>query len=124
MYCGADHLKPVGGAGVGSAAHTADGPKLVRVDLVVIEPTVLYMEAQHLAQRGFWIHCNDPVAGAIKLPGPPCRFAEGGGSIRRLAPGLGEHDAEVGAELAALARPAAQATSSKLAAGAPTQKEG
>jgi crotonobetainyl-CoA:carnitine CoA-transferase CaiB-like acyl-CoA transferase len=58
------------------------------------------LEAEHLAQRSFWVHSDDPVAGAVNLPGPPCRFAEGGFSIRRLAPGLGEHDAEIAAELA------------------------
>ena len=79
------------------------------------------LEAQHLAQRGFWTHCNDPVAGAIKLPGPPCRFAEGGGSLRRLAPGLGEHDAQISEELAPSARPAAQASSAN---GAPHAPEG
>ncbi len=50
------------------------------------------LEAEHLAQRGFWVHADDPGAGPVNLPGPPCRFAEGGWSIRRLAPSLGEHD--------------------------------
>ena len=53
------------------------------------------LEAEHLAQRGFWRHTDDPGAGAIDLPGPPCRFAEGGWSLHRLAPGLGQHDDEV-----------------------------
>ena len=52
------------------------------------------LEAEHLAQRGFWRHTDDPGAGAVDLPGPPCRFAEGGWSLRRLAPGLGQHDDE------------------------------
>jgi crotonobetainyl-CoA:carnitine CoA-transferase CaiB-like acyl-CoA transferase len=59
------------------------------------------LAAQHLAQRGFWMHTDDPGAGSVDLPGPPCRFAEGGWSIRRLAPMLGEHDAELEAELEA-----------------------
>ncbi len=50
------------------------------------------LEAEHLSQRGFWVHCDDPGAGAVNLPGPPCRFAEGGWSIHRLAPDLGAHD--------------------------------
>jgi len=56
------------------------------------------LEADHLRQRGFWVHADDPGAGSIDLPGPPCRFSEGGWSIRRLAPSLGEHDAEIAAE--------------------------
>ena len=71
------------------------------------------LEAEHLAQRGFWTHTDDPVAGAINLPGAPYRFAEGGWSLRRLAPRLGQHDAEVAAELATPVveggRPVAQA---------------
>jgi crotonobetainyl-CoA:carnitine CoA-transferase CaiB-like acyl-CoA transferase len=59
------------------------------------------LEAEHLAQRGFWVHADDPGGGDVNLPGPPCRFAEGGFSIRRLAPGLGEHDAEIEEELQA-----------------------
>jgi crotonobetainyl-CoA:carnitine CoA-transferase CaiB-like acyl-CoA transferase len=57
------------------------------------------LEADHLRQRGFWVHADDPGAGSIDLPGPPCRFAEGGWSIRRLAPTLGQHDDEIVAEL-------------------------
>ncbi len=57
------------------------------------------LEADHLHQRGFWVHADDPAAGPLDLPGPPCRFAEGGWAIRRLAPTLGQHDAEVAAEL-------------------------
>lgn len=49
------------------------------------------LEAEHLAQRGFWAHADDPAAGPIELPGAPCRFGEGGWSLHRLAPGLGEH---------------------------------
>ena len=50
------------------------------------------LEAEHLCQRGFWVHTDDPGRVRSNLPGPPCRFAEGGWSIRRLAPDLGEHD--------------------------------
>lgn len=47
------------------------------------------LEADHLHQRGFWTHVDDPSHGPLDLPGPWCRFAEGGWSIRRLAPGDG-----------------------------------
>jgi crotonobetainyl-CoA:carnitine CoA-transferase CaiB-like acyl-CoA transferase len=50
------------------------------------------LEAEHLAQRGFWVHTDDPAAGPVDLPRGPCRFGEGGWSLRRLAPALGEHD--------------------------------
>ena len=44
------------------------------------------LEADHLHQRNFWTHTDDPRVGPIDLPGPWCRFAEGGWSLRRLAP--------------------------------------
>jgi len=72
----------------------------------VNEPSEV-IEADHLAQRGFWVHADDPAAGSIKLPGAPYRFAEGGWSLRRLAPHLGEHDAEV---VSALRQPAPERT--------------
>ena len=57
------------------------------------------LEAEHLRQRGFWVHTDDPRVGALDLPGPPCRFSEGGWAIRRLAPVLGGHDSEIDAEV-------------------------
>jgi len=59
------------------------------------------LEADHLHQRGFWVHTDDPVAGPIDLPGSWCRFSEGGWSLRRLAPNLGEHEKEIEQEVAA-----------------------
>ena len=59
------------------------------------------LDADHLHQRGFWTHTDDPVAGSIDLPGPPARFSEGGYAVRRLAPGLGEQTEEVAAEISA-----------------------
>jgi crotonobetainyl-CoA:carnitine CoA-transferase CaiB-like acyl-CoA transferase len=50
------------------------------------------LQADHLHQRGFWVHTDDPLVGTIDLPGPPYRFGEGGWSLRRLAPSLGSHD--------------------------------
>jgi crotonobetainyl-CoA:carnitine CoA-transferase CaiB-like acyl-CoA transferase len=62
------------------------------------------LEADHLHQRNFWIHADDPVCGALELPGPWCRFEEGGWSLRRLAPQLGEHNGEVEADVGEEAR--------------------
>ena len=57
------------------------------------------LAAEHLHQRGFWVHADDPEVGSIDLPGPGHWFAEGGWALRRLAPRLGEHDEEVMADL-------------------------
>jgi crotonobetainyl-CoA:carnitine CoA-transferase CaiB-like acyl-CoA transferase len=53
------------------------------------------LSVDHLHQRSFWVHTDDPRAGSIDLPGPPFRHAEGGWSIRGLAPVLGENQTEV-----------------------------
>ncbi len=55
--------------------------------------------ADHLHQRGFWVNVEDPNAGTIAIAGPPYRHAEGGWRVQRAAPRLGEHDADVDAEL-------------------------
>ena len=64
------------------------------------------LEAEHLHQRGFWIHADDPVAGPIDLPGASCRFAEGGWSLRRLAPAWASTTTSVPPWTAAVPRPA------------------
>jgi len=45
------------------------------------------MEADHFHQRGFWVDCDDPVLGPVRLPGPPYRFDEAGWRLHRPAPG-------------------------------------
>ena len=48
------------------------------------------LEADHLHQRGFWVHLEDPGVGPIVVAGPPYRHAEGGWQARRPAPAVGE----------------------------------
>jgi len=73
------------------------------------------LQAEHFAQRGFWVHTDDPGAGPIDLPGPPCRFAEGGWAIRRLAPSLGEHDVERMASISEPVQPPERAQRASIA---------
>jgi crotonobetainyl-CoA:carnitine CoA-transferase CaiB-like acyl-CoA transferase len=47
------------------------------------------LAADHLHQRGFWVHDDDPDLGALLLPGAPYRFAEGGWKLRHGAPRVG-----------------------------------
>jgi crotonobetainyl-CoA:carnitine CoA-transferase CaiB-like acyl-CoA transferase len=44
------------------------------------------LEVDHLHQRGFWVPADDPAAGAVLLPGPPYRHAEGGWWLHHPAP--------------------------------------
>ena len=52
----------------------------------------------HLAAVDFWEFHEDAEFGTLRLPGIPSRFSETPGSIRRLAPRLGEHSAKILAE--------------------------
>jgi crotonobetainyl-CoA:carnitine CoA-transferase CaiB-like acyl-CoA transferase len=74
------------------------------------------IEAQHLHQRGFWVHVDDPAVGPVLVPGPLSRHDEGGWQLRRPAPSLGQDRAGVDAELAIPVRfrpePAGPATAS------------
>jgi crotonobetainyl-CoA:carnitine CoA-transferase CaiB-like acyl-CoA transferase len=53
----------------------------------------------HLRAVGFWQAMQHPTEGPLTLPGIPVHFSATPGSIRRHPPALGEHTAEVLAEL-------------------------
>ncbi len=52
-----------------------------------------------LAARGFFIDIDHPVAGRFKYPGAPFKMPESPFAIRRPAPLLGQHNAEILGEL-------------------------
>ena len=54
---------------------------------------------KHFADRGFFVEVDHPKAGKLRQPGPPIR-TEDGWAIRRPAPLLDEHRAELEAEFA------------------------
>jgi crotonobetainyl-CoA:carnitine CoA-transferase CaiB-like acyl-CoA transferase len=60
-----------------------------------------------LEARRFWVAPEHPVAGAVGMPGAPYLLSDGGWSLRRRAPLLGEHTDEVRADLAAVTSAAA-----------------
>ena len=55
------------------------------------------LQADHLHQRGFWVHAVDPELGPLLLPGAPYRLTEGGWKLRRAAPRLGQSSSPTGA---------------------------
>ena len=57
------------------------------LDQVVVHPQV--------QARGVFVDNTHPVAGTVKMVGPPVRMSETPGSVRTPAPLLGEHTAEV-----------------------------
>jgi crotonobetainyl-CoA:carnitine CoA-transferase CaiB-like acyl-CoA transferase len=57
------------------------------------------LRSPHLRARGFFVTLEHPVAGAVMLPGPPYRLTTTPWALRRPAPCLGQHTAEVLAEI-------------------------
>lgn len=53
------------------------------------------LEDRHLRAIGFWRSVEHPSEGALRMPDIAVRFSGTPGSIRRLAPRLGEHTREV-----------------------------
>jgi benzylsuccinate CoA-transferase BbsE subunit len=49
----------------------------------------------HAAARGFFVNASSPALGEFKMAGAPYKMSEGGWSLRRTAPGLGEHSREI-----------------------------
>ncbi len=74
----------------GQAAGVLCGPISTTEDL---------LNDPHWQARGFWEEIDHPVAGKLTYPGAPFRMAATPWVIRRPAPLLGEHNAEVFGEL-------------------------
>jgi crotonobetainyl-CoA:carnitine CoA-transferase CaiB-like acyl-CoA transferase len=71
---------------------------------------------EHFRSRGFWSSVTHPVLGSVTMPGRPFVMERGGWQLRRPAPLLGEHTAEVLAE-AGLSEPDIAALSPQGAIG-------
>jgi len=54
---------------------------------------------RHLNAVGFWHDIHHPTEGNLKMTGLPVRYSDTPGTIHRHAPSIGEHTAEVLAEL-------------------------
>jgi crotonobetainyl-CoA:carnitine CoA-transferase CaiB-like acyl-CoA transferase len=57
------------------------------------------LEDPHLGAIGFFEDVEHPSEGAVRTVGIPVTFSRTPGSVRRLAPRLGEHGEEVRKEL-------------------------
>jgi crotonobetainyl-CoA:carnitine CoA-transferase CaiB-like acyl-CoA transferase len=65
------------------------------VPTIVVNTLEDLITDEHLNAVGFWQSVDHPTEGKLKLPGFPINFSETPESIRRHAPRLGEHSAEV-----------------------------
>jgi crotonobetainyl-CoA:carnitine CoA-transferase CaiB-like acyl-CoA transferase len=61
------------------------------------------LASPQLHARDYWVAPHHPHVGSVQMPGAPYRLAEGGWSLRRRAPLLGEHTEEIRTEVAAAA---------------------
>jgi crotonobetainyl-CoA:carnitine CoA-transferase CaiB-like acyl-CoA transferase len=76
----------------------AEGQRL-RVPALPVSTVADFVAAPHAAARGFFVPADSPSLGAHLMPGAPYRLSEAGWALRRPAPRLGEHTAEVLGEL-------------------------
>jgi crotonobetainyl-CoA:carnitine CoA-transferase CaiB-like acyl-CoA transferase len=60
------------------------------------------VEHPQVSARGALVECTHPVAGTIRMVGPPVRLSETPGTVRAPAPRLGEHTEQVLRERLAL----------------------
>jgi crotonobetainyl-CoA:carnitine CoA-transferase CaiB-like acyl-CoA transferase len=60
----------------------------------VNSPAEVANNAQYAARR-YFIDCTHPAAGRVRIPGAPMRFSRTPWLLRRPAPRLGEHNAEI-----------------------------
>jgi crotonobetainyl-CoA:carnitine CoA-transferase CaiB-like acyl-CoA transferase len=67
------------------------------------------MADPHVVARGMAVETAHPAAGTVKTLGIPVKLSETPGALRRPAPRLGEHSAEVLGSAPAASRPAARA---------------
>jgi crotonobetainyl-CoA:carnitine CoA-transferase CaiB-like acyl-CoA transferase len=76
-----------------------DRLKAADVPAMPIIDTEDLIDDPHLKDVGFFNMVDHPSEGVLRLLGVPMRFTKTPGAIRRIAPKLGEHSAEVLAEL-------------------------
>lgn len=68
------------------AAHVLSGPIYTAADLVADD---------HFRDRGMWVDVDHPEAGTVTMPGRTMIMSETPWQLRRPAPTLGQHNAEV-----------------------------
>jgi crotonobetainyl-CoA:carnitine CoA-transferase CaiB-like acyl-CoA transferase len=78
-----------------SVADLYDAAQRRRVPFAPVSTMGDLVASPHLRARGFFVTVEQPGAGPITVPGAPYRFTATPWSLRRPAPALGQHTAEV-----------------------------
>lgn len=72
-----------------------------RVPLAPVSTMGDLLQSDHLNARGFFVAFDHPRAGSLRVPGAPYHFSKTPWQLRRPAPLLGQHTAEILAEAGA-----------------------
>jgi crotonobetainyl-CoA:carnitine CoA-transferase CaiB-like acyl-CoA transferase len=81
------------------ALPTFEAGQAMRVPLSIIPSPAEVLESPQYRSRGYWLECEDPRLGSLRLPGPPYRASPGTFAAFRPAPTVGQHTGEVLDEL-------------------------
>ena len=68
------------------------------IPVMVVNTKESLLDNEQLDASGFWHMVEHPTEGRLRMTDPPIRFSDSPSSVRRLAPRLGEHSAEILAE--------------------------
>ena len=68
------------------------------IPVMMVNTKESLLDNEQLDASGFWHMVEHPTEGRLRMTDPPIRFSDSPSSLRRLAPRLGEHSAEILAE--------------------------
>ncbi len=69
------------------------------IPVMIVNTKEMLLENEQLLAGDFWQEKDHPTEGRIRMTRPPIRFSKTPSSVRRLQPNLGEHSAEILAEM-------------------------
>ena len=72
------------------ALPTFEAGQAMRVPLSIIPSPAEVLESPQYRSRDYWLECEDPRLGRLRLPGPPYRASPGTFAAFRPAPRLGQ----------------------------------
>ena len=81
------------------ATATFEAGQAMRVPISIIPSPTEVLGSPQYESRGYWLEAKHPLFGTLRLPGRPYRSSEGTFADFRPAPRVGQHSAEVLAEL-------------------------
>jgi crotonobetainyl-CoA:carnitine CoA-transferase CaiB-like acyl-CoA transferase len=82
-----------------TTAECAEAFARMELPFGVVNTFAQLLDDPHLKAVGFWKHAEHPTEGGLRMTDIPVKFSDTPGSVRRLAPNLGEHTGEVLREL-------------------------